>query len=167
MKARIAAGLVVLAGLAAGCSAHPGVAATVDGQPITMTELDEATTLSPMYQTPPTPDVVLNRLIDSRVFIDVAAENGMGVSSEEAAQFLDSLEAEDLREDGQYPDPVLDLIRLNLIHEQLQTDPNAEQFLDKVSERLEDTDVELSPRFSQWQFSADSIRVPDWVERGQ
>lgn len=165
MKARIAAGLVAIAGLAAGCSAQPGVAATVDSDTITMTELDDAMLLGPFFQTPPTPEMILNELIESRVVLDVASSNGIGVSHNQAAQFLDSLDAQDLQQDGDYPEPVLDLVRLIMVKEAVGTSPQAEDIMEEVSETFSEAEIEVSPRFSQWRFSGEEVQVPDWVER--
>ena len=166
MKAKVAASVLLAAGLLAGCSPQAGVAATVNGEEITVAEVDEGMSLSPFYAEPPAPANVVASLIQARAVIDAAKAEGMGVSATEASAFLDSLGAQELEVDGEYPEAVLDLVRMNLITQSLQTAPQGQGVVDAVNDYMMNADIEFNPRYGTWDIAQGGLTqaLPEWIE---
>lgn len=167
-KAKVVASVVLAAGLIAGCSSQAGVAATVNGEQITTAEVDDGMALGPYYAEPPTPASVVASLIQARAVIDAAREEGMGASPADGAAFLDSIGAQDIQQDGEYPDAVLDLARMNLISQNLQTAPEGQNVIEEVNDFMSSADIEFNPRYGNWDIAQGGLNqdVPDWIELG-
>lgn len=166
-KAKIAASVLLAAGLIAGCSTQSGVAATVNGETITVQEVDEGMALSPFYATPPAPANILMSIIQARAMTDAAKDGGMGVSAADATAFLNGIGAQELQVDGAYTDPVLDLTRMNLISEQV--DPATVQgqgLIDAINEYMTNAEIEFNPRYGAWDISAGGLdqSLPAWID---
>lgn len=168
MKAKLAASALLAAGLIAGCSTQAGVAATVNGEQIRVVEVDDGMALGPFFAEPPTPANVVTSLIQARSIIDAAATSGLGVSGDEAAEFLDSIGAEEIQVDGAYTEAVLDLARMNLITQDLQMAPEGEEVVNQVNEYMTAADIEINPRYGAWDIAAGGFvqEQPEWIELG-
>lgn len=128
----------------------PGVAARVDDTVISTRQVDEGMALAPFYAQPPSPASIVTNLIHATVLLPVASENGLGVSDEDAASFLDGLDAQSIKVDGEYTEPVLDLVRLSLAADAANTAPQGQQVFAEVNDRLASADITLSPRYGTW-----------------
>lgn len=168
MKAKAAAGVLLVAGLLAGCTPGAGVAATVNGERITVAEVDDGMGLAPFYAEPPAPANVVASIIHARAVIASAAAAGIGVSEADAATFLDSIGAQDIKADGTYPDAVLDLARMNLINQDLQFAPGAEDVIEDVNNFIASADIEFNPRYGTWDIANGGLtqNLPEWIETG-
>ncbi|WP_194164877.1 hypothetical protein [Pseudactinotalea sp. HY160] len=147
-----AAAMALAATVMAGCAdgRGPGIAASVDGTVISAEEVDEGMALAPFYAQPPNPTAIVTNLIHASILLPVASDNGLGVSDEDAASFLDGLDAQSIQVDGEYTQPVLDLVRLSLAAEAANSAPQGQQFFGEVNERLATADITLSPRYGDW-----------------
>ncbi len=150
--ATVALAATVMAGCADGQGA--GVAARVNGEVISQGAVDDGMALAPFYAQPPSPTAIVTNLIHASILLPVASANGLGVSDEDAATFLDGLEAQDIKVDGQYTEPVLDLVRLSLAAEAANSAPQGQQVFTEVNEQLTTADIALSPRFGTWDETA-------------
>lgn len=167
--AKAAAGVLLTAGLIAGCSSHAGVAATVNGEKITVEQVDEGMALGPFYSQPPAPANVVASLIQARAVIDAAQAEGIGVSAAEAADFLDSIGAQEIQVDGSYSDAVLELVRMNLISQDMQAGaPEGQNVIDAVNDYMLNADIEFNPRYGSWDVAAGGLNQnpPEWIEPG-
>lgn len=167
IKAKLAASALLAAGLLSGCVGQPGTAAIVDGERITVEQVDEAMALGPFFQDQLTPSNALATLIESRAAITVAAEHGVGVSQDEAAAFLDEIGAEFIAQDGDYTDPVLDIVRMSVISQELGQAPNGQAIVEEIGEyMLETADIEFNPRYGEWDSDQGGLvdGFSDWIE---
>lgn len=162
---KVVASAVLAAGLLAGCGSQ-GVAATVNGETITTNEVDQGMSLAPFYAQPPAPANVVASLIQARAVIDAAQAAGVGASPSEAVEFLDSIGAQDIQVDGAYPDPVLDLARMNLISQQLPTAPEGQAVINEVNDFMAGAQIEFNPRYGEWNAAEGGLvqNPPEWIE---
>ena len=163
----LAATAALAAGMLAGCvpGQAPGVAATVNGEQITESRLADAMELAPFYSNPVQPTAMLSNLIQVPMMISAAETSGIGVSDDEAAAFLDELQATHIQVDGEYSDAVLDLVRMDQIRAKIQTVPNGEEFVTELTTSIASADVVVSPRYGTWdpaQLGA-VFTPPSWI----
>lgn len=168
MKAKVAASVLLVAGLVAGCSGQGGVAATVNGETISVEQVNDGMALSPFFAEPPAPADIVMSLIEARSVIDAAKEEGMGVSAEEAEDFLDSIGAQEIRVDGEYSEAVLDIARMSLISQSLQTAPQGQGVIEAMNDYIVNADIELNPRYGTWDIEQGGLlqEAPEWIEHG-
>jgi len=170
-KARRVTVLVAVGGLAAlaGCSGQqPGAAAIVDGRTISSSEVrDVLTELTPYFQGATTPNV-LSVLIQEPVVVQVAADEGVGVSDEDAQALLDqSVEASGGKAGQHFSDASLDVARYSVAYQNLQTKGDAA--LAEVQKRLEAQKVTVNPRFGHLDESDVQVSDPvpwPWLHTG-
>lgn len=170
MKAKIAAGVLLLAGLTAGCTAQPGVAATVNGEKVTIAEVDDGMALGDFFAQPPTPGSVVASIIQARAVNEAAQTAGLGVSAAQAADFLDSIGAQSIQDDGEYSPTVLELARMNIVSMNLQTAGEAgADVVEAVNEYMTSADIEFNPRYGTWDLARGGVvqDLPEWVETAQ
>lgn len=167
-RAKIVASALLAAGLIAGCAPQPGTAAVVDGHRITVDYLDDGMALGPYFQQAPAPSNILASLIQARAVIDAAGEHGVGISTSQAAEFLEGIGAGDIAVDGEYPDAVLDIVRMELISQELQSSPSGQALVEQVTDYMENADIEFNPRYGEWDISQGGLvqTLPDWIEFG-
>lgn len=166
-KAKIAASMLLAAGLIAGCSTQSGVAATVNGETITVQEVDEGMALSPFYATPPAPANILTSLIQARAMTDAAKAGGIGVSAADAAAFLDSIGAQTIQVDGSYTEPVLDLTRMTLISERVDPDTDqGQELIETINEYMASAEIDFNPRYGSWEIAEGGLNqsLPAWIQ---
>ena len=161
-----AAGLALTA-----CSGQPGAAAVVDGQRIS--EYDVAQTVEiwqPLLQDRLSPAAMLAPMIQAPVLLDVAAEHGIGASLDDATQYLnDRAEQAQVTPPEEYPDGALEVARMQIVVEMLNSgsvDP--QQISADLTERLGELEVELSPRYGEWDAEAAgggfiTPTTPEWI----
>lgn len=161
-----AAGLALTA-----CSGQPGAAAVVDGERISENEVAATVEVwQPLLQNPLTPAGMLAPMIQAPVLLDVAAEHGIAASAEEAEQYLDDLaEQGQLETPEEYPAGALEVARMQMVVEELNSgsvDP--QQISADLTERIGALDVELSPRYGDWDPEAAggsfiTPTTPEWI----
>ena len=167
---RVAAAAVTLAGgvaLLTGCSGTPGAAAVVNGEVITSEDVRVAVDqLGSLYEQVNTVNV-LSVLVQEPILMDVADEHGIGVSDEEAEVLLNAA-AENAGVDApdEYAPSTLAIAKFAKANSKLQDADDAADISDEIAKRIGDADIEVNPRFGD--FDADSLTVlapatPSWI----
>lgn len=159
------AGLALVAALLGACSAPaPGAAASVDGEVISQGAVASVVEeLSPYLQQPLTPIGAVSELIAAPVYVDVAADAGLGVSDEQAEEVLGGLAAQLGVEGVRYSDDTLLVARSLLARTAIQSDADADDLMGEVSERLSALDVTVSPRYGTWDAGTITPITPPWI----
>ena len=157
-----AAGLALTA-----CSGQPGAAAVVDGQRISENDVAQTVEIwQPLLQDRLSPAAMLAPMIQAPVLLDVAAEHGIGASVDDATQYLND-RAEQAHVSP--PEGALEVARMQIVVEMLNSgsvDP--QQISADLTERLGELEVELSPRYGEWDpEAADGAFIapttPEWI----
>lgn len=169
-RRRSAPALLVLAALVVGglsaCSGQPGAAAIVDGERISVAELQTATTdLSPYLQNV-TQSSVLMVLVAAPTFDRAATEEGVGVSKQQAEDLLDQA-AQAAVDAGKAParttgfsDAAIEVARFTLIQQNLQGLPNGAEVVARVTEQLGGLHAEVNPRYGDVDFATGKADPP-------
>jgi hypothetical protein len=147
-RALVVGGALMAVAAMAGCSGQPGAAAVVDGTAISVADVQTATTeLAPLYQGV-TPTAVLQVLIHERTVTAFAAEKGVGVNDQQAADALSAI-ATQLPAAGErtYSAPSLAVERDLMATTALQALATASTDLPELATRLAAQKIEVSPRF--------------------
>lgn len=166
IKAKLAAGALFAAALIAGCTPPGGTAAVVNGDVITVAEVDDGMAMAPLFSQPLAPSNVLMTLMQARPMIAAAADLGMGVSADDAADFLDQIDGSAIRVDGEYSAAVLDITRMQLIVQEAQVAPEGEELFNRLNEFFNTAEIETNPRFGTWDISQGGLQqsLSDWIE---
>ncbi|HLS74366.1 MAG TPA: hypothetical protein VK046_11385 [Actinomycetaceae bacterium] len=161
------AAVAVLAGLVvSGCGAHPGAAAVVNGERISENEvaraIEDFTTVTGQPVDAP---MMLGTLIVAPIMVDVAAEHGVAASDAEAAALLDQqAELNNLEAPEDYSDGVLQVARMTLINQGLSQASDPQAVVDEINQRVDNADVEVSPRYGNFDPSGQIIAEPlPWI----
>lgn len=151
------AGAVLLALGVGACSAagDPGAAAVVDGRVVAEADVQAAVTELPLEITQGTrvdPVQIVSLLVVSDVVEGVAREYSDGSTSllattDDAQEFLDSVDADAGREPQQYSEATLQVITTNLMLANLQQTDVAAPALQEGITGLQDSDVTINPRY--------------------
>ncbi|UFU03822.1 SurA N-terminal domain-containing protein [Ruania suaedae] len=165
------AAVVMTAALfASGCAGQPGAAAVVDGEAITESELtDAATTLEPFLQEGVAPAALLGAMIQAPVLVDVAAEQGIGFSADQAREQLTAnAEAGGIEVPESFSPETMELARYLFLAGLVNQSPDAQAINEEVLARLAELDVEVSPRYGSWdptlaQGSPVQPGQPEWI----
>ncbi|GAB3677519.1 SurA N-terminal domain-containing protein [Streptomyces sparsus] len=176
------AALVLGAPLLTGCgeAAHPGAAAVIDGQRITVSQVQsraesvrEAQRADPqsaqlIQSTGPLSRYTLNGMIREKVVERAAEEENVRVSRGDVQEFraertqeaggADALRAQMLQERAVAPEQIDEVLRMDLIvlkiAESLGVDlnsPDAGEVMDRTFvETAEGMGIDISPRFGEW-----------------
>lgn len=149
---------VALAALLAGCSAHPGTAAIVDGRTISQADLDEAYDEANAQGIEVDKPTMLVLLIAAPYFIEAASENDVGVSAGEALAA-----AETLTEDP--GDGFIEFVRVELALENLQNLPDGDEVITEIDEYVRDLEMDINPRYGELNpETAEIARAPlPWI----
>lgn len=155
------AGLLVLSA----CGTHPGAAAVVNGNTIAEQDVSQASSeLSTVLDGPVNSQAVLQILIVGPTAIQVAARHGMGVSADDAGEFLDGQAAMNAQEPlEEYSNPTLTVARYLILQETMQTSPEAAEVGPELAEAVQDMDIELSPRYGEWTPEGPTPTQPEWL----
>ncbi|SFK21034.1 hypothetical protein SAMN05216467_2526 [Cellulomonas sp. KH9] len=165
----LVAAAVVTGGLLAGCSTHPGDAAVVDGRAITTAEL--ATTfeeLTPIFQGAG-PQDVLGVLITEPFATELAAEQGDGVSDQQALDLLRTVAERAVGEQEaarmEFGPGAVAIARYSLAVAALQDAPDPAAAVAEYQARVLDADIVVNPRFGE--FTTDlgvaPPTTPPWI----
>lgn len=145
-----AALLVAGAVLLAGCAQAPGTAAVVDGRVVSEREVQRTTAdLRALLPNPLDGSAVLVALIVGPYFVDAAAENGVGVSDDQARALAGQIAAGQGREVGDLDlgQGTLDLLKFTLASERLAQLPEGQEVLRAVEDEVFAADIDVSPRY--------------------
>ncbi len=148
------------------CSANPGAAAVVDGSRITENTLATTDTqLSPMLTADPVPTQVLQLLIAAPQFLQVASENGIAYSDQQAQEVLEATAAAQGVPVADYTADTLRVTRMILAQGDLSQSPDGQAILDDANARLTASEVVISPRYGEWDAETNAIAAvtPDWI----
>lgn len=164
-------GAVALAGTLAACSeGQPGAAAVVDGRVISASDVDTATReLSGLLQGV-SPSAILTVLIFEPIIGEHVAEAGMGVTDQQAEDFLaQQAAAQDVTLDGDLSAPSVAVGRyLMEITALQQSDDGGAAVQAAVSEDYAAADVTVNPRFGTLDESGTiGATVYPWLVQAQ
>ena len=139
---RVAGAAVVLAiALSAGCTAHPGVAAVVDGRTITQDYLEDASA-----DLQKDPAWTLSLLVAAPYYIEVAEDNGVAVSTQEARTAFEEALA-DAGKATAISDGAVEVMRLVLATQAVSDLPHGAGILSETEARVLELDMEINPRY--------------------
>ena len=169
---RSAAGLLAIGALAvgglSGCSGRPGAAAVVDGDEISVRELQSATSDLGPYLDNVSQTSVLMVLVVAPTFERAAVKAGVGVSDQQAEDLLDQAAAA-ATEAGTVPprttafsDSAIEVAKFTLVQTNLQALPDAGLVSAQVTEQLDALDATINPRYGTVDFTSGSIMPPSY-----
>lgn len=133
---------VAFAALLAGCSAHPGTAAVVDGRTISQEYLDETYDEVNAQGIAIDKPTMLVLIIAAPYFIEAADENGVGVSAGEARTAAVTLT------EGA-GDGLVEFLRLQLALQNLRNLPDGEAVVVEVDQRVRALEMDINPRYGE------------------
>jgi len=109
--------------------------------------------------------MMLGTLIVAPIMVDVAAEHGVAASDAEAAALLDQqAELNNLEAPEDYSDGVLQVARMTLINQGLSQASDPQAVVDEINQRVDNADVEVSPRYGNFDPSGQIIAEPlPWI----
>ncbi|MBO3086534.1 hypothetical protein [Cellulomonas fengjieae] len=139
--------LTTTAGLA-GCAGQPGAAAVVDGTAIPTADVGVALTeLMPYFEGVTTTNV-LAVLVQEPTVVELAEENGVGVSDQDAHDLLDQVVEQKVAGlTATFSEPSVAVARYSIAFTNLQGLPEAAEVGEEIESRLQALDVEINPRF--------------------
>ena len=147
-----------------GCTAQSGAAAIVDGQPIATTTLDRTTReLNQLFAIDSRG--VLSLFIVAPISLDEARGLGIGKSHDEARAFLAGHAAAnevDLDVDAISP-ATLDIVASDSALAQMGQLVDAGPVIARINERLAALDVDVNPRFGEFNGSTVAPTTPEWI----
>lgn len=157
VAARLAIVPLAAALLLTGCG-RPGTAATVDGERITDAQVTRLVDdLSKLTTSAVTPSNALSTMVVSPTILDVAESAGVGVSTAQALELLDTSAAQLQVEPWDYSPELIEYARVGLVSQTLQASPET---AGAVSEQLTELDVDVNPRFGSW--DAGTLSPASW-----
>ena len=144
----------------AGCTAHPGAAAVVNGETITQGYLqDTVDDFADLGEV--TPSQLLNVLVAMRAGEDVVEDRGIAVSGADA---LAMLEDGGIDTNGFSPGGV-EVARYIAIVTQTQTRADAEEISEEMDAARRAADIVINPRYGVLDTESGTIvdRTPAWI----
>ncbi|GAA2726867.1 hypothetical protein [Cellulomonas aerilata] len=156
---RRAMGLTVLllgAAATTACSPGGGAAAVVDGRAVPVADLQAAAGELGPYLDGATPSSLLLVLVAEPTVTEVAAENGVAVSEQEAEQQLAAVVADD-PEAPDFGPAAVTVARFSLLQQELGQLPDAEEVQADILSRLRDLDIDVNPRYGELDFDRGGI----------
>lgn len=134
----------VLVAVTAGCSAHPGTAAVVDGRTIGQDYLEDAS--ADLGQPPGT---ALSLLIAAPYFIAVAAEHGVGVTAADARAALEEAMAAQGDTTTTFGDGAVEVMQMALSAQALSLLPDGDRILSETDQVVLALDMDINPRYGE------------------
>ena len=152
---------VAVAALLAGCSAHPGTAAIVDGRTISQEYLDETYDDANAQGIAIDKPTMLVLIIAAPYFIEAADESGVGVSVGEARTAAESLT------EGAGAGFV-EFLRLQLALQNLRNLPDGDAMILEIDQRVRALEMDINPRYGELNpDTAEIARAPvPWIVDG-
>ncbi|NTW38746.1 MAG: hypothetical protein HGA44_02490 [Cellulomonadaceae bacterium] len=147
---KVVVGALALTALLSACSSSPGAAAIVGDRTITQSELERAQTeLAPLLSDS-SPSSVLSVLLVAPLYVDAAAENGVGVSTEEARTLLEtSATSAGMDPVPAFGEGAIEIARFSLAAQALQGLDNGADLVAEIQEQVAALDVTVNPRYGE------------------
>ncbi|GAA3796958.1 hypothetical protein [Cellulomonas soli] len=146
-RAGVVLALLAGAGALSACSGQPGTAAIVEGRTITPGEVQQVLDeLGPYLQSAST-SAVLTILVQEPAVSAVAAEHGVAVSDEDAADALTQVAAADGLKGSDFSAASLTVAKFSVEYGKLTALEDADAINAELVERVAALDVEVNPRF--------------------
>lgn len=133
--------------LLAACSTDPSSAATVNGEEITIDDLAQVQTDFRENGVNTLADGVLNTMISSEVANDVIEEEGLDVPAEMREAVFSELGLYPAGEYSAQTEEMIDYLAFTLLSQQGAFTPDD---IRPIVEALGEADVEVNPRFGEW-----------------
>lgn len=150
--------------LTGACSADVGAAAVVDGQRIEVATVQDAMIDLASISQGLTQADLLGVLVLEPAWTAVGAEFGVGFTDQEVIAYLDEIVAQSGLEPMEFSPGAIDLLRTELINQTLGNSPVAQEAYAKVSERLQNSEIETNPRFGDFSLENGLVpSVPSWI----
>ena len=146
--ALLAGGALAVAAMLGACAGTPGAAAVVDGRVIPASDVQVAVEqLGGLFQGVST-QTVTSVLIQEPTVVELAAQNGVGVSVQQARDLLKSAS---MAAGTPLPDDLaastIAVARYVQASGALQDAPNAPELAQEFSDRIAELDIEVNPRY--------------------
>jgi len=155
----------LLAGALSGCSGEAGAAAVVDGHKITVAELQAtAKDLAPYLKDVSQANVLLV-LIVAPTFDKAAAQEGVGVSDQQARDLLASQAPKGSGKAAaptEFSPGAIEVARFTLVQQQLQGLPNAAAVAKRVTKQLAALHPEVNPRYGKIDLTTGKLTSPSY-----
>lgn len=164
-----AVAVALVAGLLAGCTAQPGVAAVIGDRKVSQSELETASgQLAPILNTVDTGTLIL-AIVLSPEMLDAAAEQGVAVSAEAARDQMDQVAEAVEAEPTDWSPLAVEIIQVVLAGQALGTSPTGIQALQEAERAALEQDVELNPRYGTMDPETGRISPMDlpWIVPAQ
>lgn len=152
LVALVAAGL-----LAASCSTDPSTAATVNGEEITIDDLAQVQTDFRDNGVNTLADGVLNMMINAEVANDIIAAEGLEMPAEIRQAVFTELGLDPEGEYSAQTEEMIDFLAFTLVTQQGIYAP---EDIRPVLDALAEADVEVNPRFGDWDEENFAIAPP-------
>ncbi len=166
---KVVAALAIGALALVACSTTPGTAATVNGRTITEAQVSQASAeMSEVLGLQVDRQQMLSRLVSTPTVAAVAQQHGIAASDTESAEVL-ARQAESVGaavpEDG-FSAPTLVIAQSLILEQMVQAAPNAEQIANQIETGRAEMDVQLSPRYGQWDAETGPVPAPpEWIHQ--
>ncbi|HEY3436046.1 MAG TPA: hypothetical protein VGK35_00040 [Actinotalea sp.] len=168
--AGVTALVLVGAALLGGCSARPGVAAVVGDRTISQSELETAQKDLLTVVAKADASNVLSALVAAPFFIDAAAENGVGVSADEARAAIEKEQVSAQASAGSdagapatvvtpvpLGDDAVQIIQFSMALDKIRTLSDADTIITGVTDKIAATHLDVNPRYGQMDPGTGSI----------
>lgn len=147
-KAAALAAALTGAAVLAGCSATPGVAARTDDRSISQERLEQTQRDLSTIVAEPEAGPVLLMLVVAPIYIEAAAENGVGVSEDEARTVIE----ENAIQAGLDPVPefgegAVEVVRFTMAAQAVQGLDDADEVFADIQEQVGALDLDINPRY--------------------
>lgn len=152
-QARPLTAVALAAALAlAGCAQQPGTAAVVEGQRITESYLAATVAdFAPLTGSQVTPAETLQLLVQGPVLVDAASRHGVGVSDQQAEEFLAAVvESQGIGDESDFSEGMVLIAKMSLAGNSLATVPDSAAVFDQIAAEFADLGVTVNPRYGQW-----------------
>ena len=158
---------VSLAASLSACAGRPGTAAVVEGTTISQSELETAQQEIVALIPGVSASAILGNLIGTPIFVQVAQDNGVGVSIDDAKALLAAKAAEvGLPTDHDYGTGAIDIARVSIAVDNLSQLADGEAILAEAQAAIGGQEITVNPRYGTFDpASAQLLTVsdPDWI----
>lgn len=161
LAAAAALGALVLAG----CGVQPGVAAQVADRVITQDELERTREDLSQFVQGADAGAVLVAMVVGPLFVDAAADAGVGVSRDAARTVIAETTAASGAPAPEVGEGVVEVIRFTMAVQNLQALPDGAEILAEVDESIGGLDIDVNPRYGQFDALAGAItpEAEPWI----
>lgn len=141
-----------------GCSASPGAAAVAGDRTISQDDLERTQRDLGTVIESPGASAVLMAMVVAPLFIEAAADNGVGVSEEDARTLItQSAVAAGIDPVPELGDGAVEVIRFTLAKQEIDGLPDAADVIAGVDQQIVDLHVEVNPRYGDLNLETQRI----------